>query len=52
VSHDEERDRQQGEVLGLRHGQLDGDGEGQFRVLDEEQRPRDADRESDGHAHQ
>ena len=52
AGQDEQRHREQREVLRLRDGELDRDGRRQLRMLQEEQRAGDADREGDRHADQ
>ena len=52
AGEDEQRDREQREILRLRDRQLDRDGCRQFRMLEEEQRAGNANREGDRHADQ
>jgi hypothetical protein len=47
---DEQWNRQQSEVLGLGDGELDGNREGQLRVLQEEQRSGNANGKRHGHS--
>jgi hypothetical protein len=51
-SEDEQRHREQREILRLRDRQLDRDGCRQFRVLDKEQHAGNSDREGDRHSDQ